>query len=359
MAKERISRGIFVVFLLLLFAGCRLPANNERTDSSVTDSSELFSYSELYKELSPSVVTIYSNFGPELLYDENVGASSGSGVIFRKDGYIITNYHVVIDEERGFQLISPIEVALRNGKTYVAKVMGTDPLNDIAIIKIEETDLPTSKLGTVQEVKVGDPIFVIGSPGARGDIMRTTLTTGVVSAKERTFQGIIRLQPNLIQVDAAINPGNSGGPVYDIDGKVIGIATLRDPETQNIGFAVPIDVAKRSADEIIKTGSLKRGWIGVDTVTLDRVTARVYQFDVNEGAVIAYVYGASPAAKGGLGIGDIILSVDGKKLKTNTQLEDILFKKDVGDSIELKIDRQGSEQTVNLTVEEIPPGKLE
>ena len=358
MAKDWLKRGILVVSLLLfIISGCRLPANPERTESSSADSLKTFSYFELYKELSPSVVTIYSNFGPELLYDETVAASSGSGVIFRKDGYIITNYHVVTDEN--LNLISPIEVALRNGKTYVAKIMGTDPLNDIAIIKIEETDLPTSDLGTVEEVEIGDPIFVIGSPGAGGDIMRTTLTTGVVSAKERTFEGIMRLQPNLVQVDAAINPGNSGGPVYDIDGKVVGIATLRDPETQNIGFAVPIDVAKRSADEIIKTGSLKRGWIGVDTITLDRVTARVYQFDVNEGAVVLYVYGGSPAAKGGLGVGDVILSVDGKQLKTNTQLEDILFKKDVGDSIELKIDRRGSEQTVNLTVEEIPPGKLE
>lgn len=357
MTKAWLKRGILIAALLLFIGGCRVPLKAKKSLVSTEDSKKPFSYSELYKKLSPSVVTIYSNFGPELLYDENVSAYSGSGVIFRKDGYIITTYHVVTDEN--LELVSPIEVALKNGKTYVAKVMGTDPLNDIAIIKIEETDLPTSKVGTVKDVKIGDPIFIIGSPGAGGDIMRSTLTAGVVSAKERTFEGAIRLQPNLIQVDAAINPGNSGGPVYDIKGRIIGIAALRDPESQNIGFAIPIDVAKRSADEIIKTGSLKRGWIGVDAFTLDRVTARVFQFKVNEGVVVVYVYKESPAAKGGLEVGDVILSVDGKKLKTNTQLEGILFKKDIGDSIELKINRNGEEKIVNLTVEEIPSGKLE
>jgi S1-C subfamily serine protease len=347
------------VCLLAVFggAGCRLPSRTEKPQNQTENSNQSFSYDALYDEVSPSVVTIYSNFGPEMLYDPNVGASSGSGVIFRKDGYIITNYHVVADDN--FELIPSIEVALDNGKTYVAKIMGTDPLNDIAIIKIEEDDLPTSKLGTVDSLKIGDPVFVIGSPGAGADLMLSTLTSGIVSAKDRTFQGIIRLQPNLVQIDAAINPGNSGGPVYNTEGEVIGIATLRDPETQNIGFAVPIDVAKRSADEIIKTGSLKRGWIGVDTVTINRVMARAYQFDANQGAVVVYVYLDGPAAKGAVQRGDVITAVDGKALKSNTQLEDIIFKKKIGDSMELKINRFGEQISINLIVEEIPTGALE
>ncbi len=327
MKNAQLKRGTlvaaFFLFVCFYFVGCTLVSKDDKSQDGTKTSDKSFSYNELYKKVSPSVVTIYSNFGPELLFDETVSAGSGSGVIFRQDGYIITNYHVVIDEN--YDLFSSIEVALRNGKTFV----------------------------------IGDPIFVIGSPGAGADLMLTTLTTGVVSAKDRTFPGIIRLQPNLIQIDAAINPGNSGGPVYDVKGRVVGIATLRDPETQNLGFAVPIDVAKRSADEIIKTGSLKRGWIGVDTVTLGRVTARAYQFEANEGAVVVYIYRDSPAAKGGMERGDVILTVDGKKLKTNTQLEDTLFKKEIGDSIELKIDRFGEEKSINLIVEEIPTGKLE
>ncbi len=348
------------LFLTASVTGCTLPTNTTKTTKSKStseDTSQSFSYNELYKKVGPSVVTVYSNYGPEMLYDMTVAAGSGSGVIFNQDGYIITNYHVVADDN--LELIPSIEVALDTGKTYVAKIMGTDPLNDIAILKIEEEDLPTSKLGTVKSLKVGDPVFVIGSPGAGADLMLSTLTTGIVSAKNRTFSGFIRLQPNLIQIDAAINPGNSGGPVYDAEGRVVGIATLRDPETQNIGFAVPIDVAKRSADEIIKTGSLKRGWIGVDTITINKVTARAFQFEANQGAVVVYIYRDSPATKGGLLRGDVITSVDGKKLKSNTQLEDALFKKEIGDSMELEIDRFGQEMSVNLIVEEIPIGKLE
>lgn len=357
---KALKRNIVYVILITLFlgcAGCQLPIRNNKSNSSTTSAEESYSYNDLYKEVSPSVVTIYSNYGPELLYDEDVSAGSGSGVIFKDDGYIITNYHVITDDK--LNLYSSIEVALHTGKTYVAKVLGTDPLNDIAILKIEEEDLPTSKLGTVEDIEIGDPVFVIGSPGAGTGLMLSTLTTGVVSAKDRTFPGIIRLQPNLVQIDAAINPGNSGGPVYDMEGKVIGIATLRDPETQNIGFAVPIDVAKRSADEIIDTGSLNRGWIGVDTFTLDRVLARAYQFKSTEGVVVVYVYRDSPANKGGVQQGDVILKVGGKKLKSNTQLEDILFRKEIGDSVELSIDRFGESKTINLIIEEIPPGILE
>jgi len=358
--KKALQRGIVYAGLIALFlgcAGCQLPTKNNKSSNSTTSTEEAYSYNDLYKEVSPSVVTIYSNYGPELLYDEDVSAGSGSGVIFKDDGYIITNYHVVTDDK--LNLYSSIEVALHTGKTYVAKVLGTDPLNDIAILKIEEEDLPTSKLGTVEDIEIGDPVFVIGSPGAGAGLMLSTLTTGVVSAKDRTFPGIIRLQPNLVQIDAAINPGNSGGPVYNMEGKVIGIATLRDPETQNIGFAVPIDVAKRSADEIIDTGSLNRSWIGVDTFTLDRVLARAYQFKPTEGVVVVYVYGDGPASKAGIKQGDVILKVNGKKLKSNTQLEDILFKKEIGDSVELSIDRFGESKTISLIVEEIPPGILE
>lgn len=361
MMSAWLKKGTLVASLLLILllsvAGCNLPLQTTNSKTSPTESEKPTSYNELYNKVSPSVVTIYSNFGPEMLYDENVGASSGSGVVFRQDGYIITNYHVVTDEN--FNPVSSLEVAFRDGKTLVAKIKGTDPLNDIAIIKVEESDLPTSKLGTVKDVKVGDQVFVIGSPGAGADVMRTTLTTGIVSAKDRTYEGIVRLQPNLMQIDAAINPGNSGGPVYDSEGKVVGIATLRDPETQNIGFAVPIDVAKRSADEIIKTGSLKRGWIGVDTFSLDRVLSRVLQFKADEGAVVIRIASNGPAAKGGMQQGDVIVEVDGKKIKTNTQLEDILFKKKIGDPVELKIDRSGESETMNLVIEEVPSGKLE
>lgn len=355
-------RRIAIAACLLLFliyggVGCKLPTKTTRTQDLTEESTQSFSYNELYEKVRPSVVTIYSNYGPEMLYDVNVLAQSGSGVIFRQDGYIITNFHVITDDN--FELIPSVEVALSDNRTYVAKILGTDPLNDIAILKIEEEDLPYSKLGTVDSLKIGDPVVVVGSPRAGADLMLSTLTAGVVSAKDRTFEGIIRLQPNLVQIDAAINPGNSGGPVYNPEGEVIGIATLRDPETQNIGFAVPIDVAKRSAKEIIKTGSLKRGWIGVDTVTLNKVLARAYRFESDYGAAVVYVYGGGAAAKGGVLQGDVITAVDGKKLKSNSQLEDILFKKKIGDTVELTIDRFGEEKTINLLIEEVPSGKLE
>jgi Do/DeqQ family serine protease len=238
--------------------------------------------------------------------------SLGSGVIVR-DGYVLTNYHVV-------EAADAIEVALADGRATAAQVVGTDPETDLAVLRLPKTmgPLPVATLGSDATLKVGDVVLAIGNPFGVGQ----TTTQGIVSALGRNRLGLNAYE-NFIQTDAAINPGNSGGALIDQNGDVVGINTAiysQSGGSLGIGFAVPIDTARSVMDEIIRTGSVERGWLGVEPQDITPELARVFRLPRPSGVIIAGVMRDGPAGKGGLRVGDIVLSIDDNDVENTTEL---------------------------------------
>ena len=224
----------------------------------------------------------------------------GSGVIVSPEGYLLTNHHVVEDA-------TDIEVQLADGRSTRATVVGSDPETDIAVLKIDLPNLPAVTLGDVRALQVGDAVLAIGNPFNVGQ----TVTAGIVSALDRTQAGASQFQ-NFIQTDAAINPGNSGGALVDANGHLVGINTAifsRSGGSLGIGFAVPVDTARQVMEALIKGGSVKRGWIGVEPRELSAELAESLQLPVKNGVLITGVLQDGPAAQGGLRPGDVVVKV--------------------------------------------------
>ena len=239
--------------------------------------------------------------------------SLGSGVIVNQDGYVLTNYHVV-------QAADAIEVALTDGRRDVAKVVGADPDTDLAVLRLASLrSLPAATLAPDRGLRVGDVVLAIGNPFGVGQ----TTTQGIVSALGRNGLGLNTYE-HFIQTDAAINPGNSGGALIDAEGNLVGINTAIYSESggsMGIGFATPIEIARKVMDEIVKTGGVKRGWLGVEPQDVTPELARAFELDRNtSGVIIAGVMRDGPAAKGGLKVGDIVQSVNGKRMMDTTSL---------------------------------------
>ncbi len=270
---------------------------------------------------------------------EHVG---GSGVIVSPDGYILTNYHVV-------EKATKVTVKLRNGNEYQAEVHGRDPKSDLAVIRIKANGLQPAQLGDSDKVQVGEMVIAIGQPFG----LEHTVTQGVVSAKGRWILGGGRLE-DFIQTDASINPGNSGGPLLDLDGKVIGVNTAIMGIGTNIGFAIPINMAKRVMDNIIQYGKVRRSYIGVTIQTLDQDLASAFGVRPGEGALVSSVTPDSPAAKAGLAGGDIITAIDGKRTLDKEDVVREVINKEVGTSIEITYIRDGKEDKVSLVTDEFP-----
>jgi serine protease Do len=264
--------------------------------------------------------------------------SLGSGFIISKDGYILTNSHVVED-------VDEIMITLFNHKEFEAKVIGVDSKTDIALIKIKTwKDLPIAALGDSDKLEVGEWVIAIGNPFG----LEHTVTVGIVSAKGR----VIGAGPydEFIQTDASINPGNSGGPLFNIYGEVIGINTAIIPEGQGIGFAIPINVAKDILDDLKQKGEVERGWLGV---LIQKVTPDLAEgFGLKEpvGALVAKVIEDSPADKAGLKRGDIILSFDGQKIMEYSDLSRMAAKTKRGKKIVLEIIRDGNPQKISVNI---------
>jgi serine protease Do len=255
------------------------------------------------------------------------------------DGYILTNCHVVKGADK-------IEVTLNDGEVQKATLVGTDPSTDLAVIKIEGKDLPFLKLGDSEALDVGEWVIAIGSPFQ----LQASLTVGVVSAKGRQGLNITDLE-DFIQTDAAINPGNSGGPLLDLDGKVIGINTAIVSRTggyMGIGFAIPSNMAKNVMDQLIKTGSVTRGFLGVYLQPIDKDIAAGFNLPKVEGALVSGVEKDSPAEKAGLEQGDIILEYDGKPIKSAQAFRYDVSMLGPGQKIELKVNRKG--KILNISV---------
>jgi serine protease Do len=266
--------------------------------------------------------------------------SGGSGFIVSVDGYILTNHHVIKDADT-------ITVVLNDGREYQGAVVGADPRTDLAVLKIDEQKLPYLKFGDSDSLDIGEWVIAIGNPFA----LEASLTVGVVSAKGRQDLGITTLE-DFIQTDAAINPGNSGGPLLDLNGRVIGINTAivsRSGGYMGIGFAIPSNMAKYAMDQIINTGIVKRAYLGIMLQSVDKDLAEALSLDKNtQGILVSDVLKDSPAEKGGLQNGDIIIELNGKKIKNPSKFRNDISMMSPSSKVRLKILRNGKIENITL-----------
>ena len=296
---------------------------------------------EIADKISPAVVRIVSTtevispFFLQVIPQQGLG----SGIIIRDDGLILTNNHVIEDATK-------IEVTLSNGKTYKGKVLGSDPNSDIALVKIDATGLPTATLGDSSTLKVGEFVVAIGNPYG----LDHTVTFGVISALERNIDTGNGTMYGVIQTDTAINPGNSGGPLVDLEGNVIGINTMIYEGAEGLGFAVSSNTAKKVADSILATGSMKWAYLGVSVTTMTEEIANSNGVEYTEGAYVAQVATGSPAYRAGIRKNDIITAIDGTKITTADQLISIIRNHSPGDKITITISRNGKISDISVTL---------
>jgi Do/DeqQ family serine protease len=266
----------------------------------------------------------------------------GSGVIVSTDGYILTNNHVV-------EAADEIEVASNDGRKFKAKVVGSDPESDLAVLRIDgDGRLPAIAFAASDVLKVGDVVLAIGNPFGVGQ----TVTMGIVSALGRSHLGINTFE-NFIQTDAAINPGNSGGALVDTAGNLIGINTAiysQSGGSLGIGFAIPVSLAKSIMEQIIRTGGVTRGWIGVGPQEITPELVESFNLPTAEGVVVAYVEPGGPAGRAGVKIGDILTTVQGKPVKDERGLIDTIAALPPGEKITLKLYRGKDQREVQVEI---------
>ncbi|MDD2850996.1 MAG: DegQ family serine endoprotease [Desulfuromonadaceae bacterium] len=311
-------------------------------------------FSNVSKKVTPSVVNISTVsrkkfvqpfFETNPLFEDFFGApqtrrnkSLGSGFLISKDGYIVTNDHVVRDAES-------VQVKLSNDKIYDAKVVGGDQKTDIAVIKITATDLPTAVLGDSDKLDVGQWAIAIGNPFG----LDRTMTVGVISATGRSNMGIETYE-NFIQTDASINPGNSGGPLLNVYGEVIGINTAIVAAGQGIGFAIPINMAKPIFSQLIQKGSVSRGYMGVTIQPVTEELAQSFGLKQAKGALVNDVIKGGPADKAGIRQGDIITALNGNEVKDPSHLQRLVAEAGTGKVATFSIFRDGKALAVSLTL---------
>jgi len=269
----------------------------------------------------------------------------GSGVIVSPDGYIITNNHVVEKSDE-------IKVTLLDKRSFKGKIVGADPKTDIAIVKIDASNLPTIPWGDSEKLQVGEFVLAIGNPYG----LSHTVTMGIISAVGRANVGIADYE-DFIQTDAAINPGNSGGPLVNIKGELIGINTAIFSRTggyQGIGFAVPSNMVRPLMSQLIQKGKITRGWLGVTIQELTPELSQKFGIEKSKGALVSDVAKGSPAEKAGIIRGDIILELNGKEVKDVGSLRNMVAQSKVGSEVSIKILRSGKEYTVRLVIAELP-----
>jgi serine protease DegS len=369
--------GLAVAFVLLVWkpdlmqrdadnpAGVRETASEALLDRPAQGP---YSYSLAVEKAAPAVVNINTAkvitvrpnpffddpvfrqfFGREL--EDTVGprqhieTSLGSGVILNERGYVLTNHHVIRSADA-------IQVTLRDGRTAEAKVVGTDPDTDLAVLKVDLDKLPVITLGRSDQVRIGDVVLAIGNPFGVGQ----TVTMGIVSATGRNRLGINTFE-NFIQTDAAINPGNSGGALIDAAGDLIGINTAifsKSGGSQGIGFAIPTSIAKGVLEEIIQHGRPRRGWLGVEAQAITPELARALDLKSTAGIIVTGVARNGPAHKAGLQPGDVIVAVDGKKIGEARGAMLAILSHHPGDKIALTVVRDGNEIAIQAIAAERP-----
>ncbi len=278
---------------------------------------------------------------------------SGSGFIYSRDGHVITNHHVIEGADY-------VQVRLVDGREFQAEVVGSDPQSDVAVLQIEErgrADLPVARIGSSEPLQVGDWVLALGSPLD----LEATVTAGIVSAKRRQLTGRPSALEAFIQTDAAINPGNSGGPLVDLTGSVVGINTaiLGGRGFIGYGFAIPIDLAKKVASDILEYGEVRRPQLGVQIGTVTAVDAEVYGLPEIRGAEIVQVVEDSPAARAGLRIGDVVLAIDGEEIADPAALTTTLARHQPGDEVVLTVFRDGRESRIEVELGRFENGEAE
>jgi serine protease Do len=297
------------------------------------------------KQVRPSVVNINTESQVQTMFGVFPQQGAGSGVIVRPDGYVLTNNHVV-------QGASTIKVTLIGGKALTGRIIGRDPLADLAVIKVDSKDpLPAARLGSSGALQVGQLAIAIGNPFGLG----STVTTGVISALNRNIELPNLVVENLIQTSAAINPGNSGGALLDSSGAVIGINTAIVPNAQGIGFAIPSDVARVEMEQLIANGRVIRPWVGVVYGgEVDPQSGRAYNLGTDHGVVVREVNPDGPAARAGIQPRDIITDVNGDRVESWNDFVRHIVTKKVGDTVKLSIVRNGASRTLSVTLTERP-----
>ena len=325
------------------------------------------SFAELADKLSPTVVNVkvtkiekatfrgphipegpygdfFERFFKEMprMPENHRTQGAGSGVIISKDGYILTNNHVVEGAKE-------VTVTLANKKEYKAHVVGRDPKTDLAVVKIEaKKPLPSASMGDSEHLKVGDWVVAIGNPFG----LSHTVTSGIVSAKGR----VIGAGPydDFIQTDASINPGNSGGPLFNMSGEVVGINTAIIPYGQGIGFAIPVNTAKPLIPQLVSKGEVTRGYLGVSIQTITPDLAKALKVEGRKGALVADVVSGSPADKGGIERGDIIVAYNGKAVKDSHDLPAMVAATPVDEKVKVTVLRDGKEHKLAMKVGKLP-----
>jgi serine protease Do len=325
------------------------PSLTPLTTSRPTDSNTIpeTSSGALIEKIMPSIVTIltewvdYSYFLQPMPYK-----GAASGIIFRSDGYIITNNHVVQDAQK-------ITVILQDKRIFTGKLWGADAFTDLAVVKIEASNLPAAQLGDSQSLALGDGVIAVGNafdlPGSH------TVTKGIVSALGRSIKlenGIIL--HDLIQTDAAINPGNSGGPLIAQSGKVVGINTAIIGGAENIGFAISTATAIPVIEELVRNRMLTWPWLGIAAVDMTPAIAVELNISYREGVLIDQVYSDSPAAVAGLRNNDVIIRANGQEVASVLELEEVVRKCSIGSTIEVSFIRAGKSQNVTVKLEQVP-----
>ena len=270
----------------------------------------------------------------------------GSGVVVSPEGYILTNFHVVDGAD-------DIEVAHNDGRKYKARVVGSDPESDLAVLRIPaDHKLPVIAFGSSESLRVGDVVLAIGNPFGVGQ----TVTSGIVSALGRSHLGINTFE-NFIQTDAAINPGNSGGALVDSSGNLVGINTAiysQSGGSMGIGFAIPVSLAKSVMEQIVRSGSVTRGWVGIEVQEITAELAESFKLPTAQGALIAGVMRGGPADKAGIRPGDVLTQVTGKRVKDAQVMLELIAALQPGQSARFDLKREGRDVAVDVTIGKRP-----
>ncbi|MBS62785.1 DegQ family serine endoprotease [Salinisphaera sp.] len=373
--QTRVLRLFLLLFVsLTLLAGC---GDDEPSPAPVASTGQLPDFTGLVKQVSPAVVNIsaapaeaseeggegedgplegwlrrfFEDGGPGAPGEQSPlppggspHASLGSGFIISDDGYILTNRHVVANAGQ-------IVVKLNDRRQLVAEVIGQDSYSDLAVLKVDASDLPTVKVGDPDKLEVGSWVVAIGSPFG----FETSVTAGIVSAKQRSLASDQYVP--FLQTDVAINPGNSGGPLFNLAGDVVGINSQIYSQTggyQGVSFAIPIDIAMDVAKQLRNSGSVTRGWLGVQIQDVDRELAESFRLKRPEGALVARVMPDSPAQAAGLQAGDVILSFNDQPVDSAASLPPLVGTVAPGESASVTVLRDGERETIEVTIEKLP-----
>lgn len=318
---------------------------------------------DVAKKINPSVVSVVTKMAVQNLYGYSIGESQGggSGFVVSADGYIVTNKHVVDGQ-------SSLSVVLNDGSTHDAKVIATDPFNDIAVIKIDAKDLTPIETGNSDNLQIGQEVIAVGN--AFGEF-QNTVTTGIISGKNRSVSaggsitGADERLTGMLQTDASINPGNSGGPLLNLEGQVVGMNTAiasTSGSSAGIGFAIPVNTFWPSVESAIKNGKIVRPGLGVRYIPINKVIAERNNLTVQYGALVAQgersdepaVVKGSPAEKAGIKEGDILLTINDQQITVDQPLAQLIGQYKVGDEVTIKLLRDSKEQTIKVKLEELP-----